>query len=64
MSDLYSVIGTSNYTNLLADPQGADVEGGFGVVGKVADEDVAEFAALVAGQRQQHRILESRHPLP
>ena len=25
MSDLYSVIGTSNYTNLLADPQGADV---------------------------------------
>jgi len=27
MSDLYGVIGTSNYTNLLADPQGADVFG-------------------------------------
>jgi len=25
MSELYNTIGTSNYTNLLADPQGADV---------------------------------------
>ena len=25
MSDLYSVVGSSSYTNLLADPQGADV---------------------------------------